>query len=154
VSKKLAAKKVKPGPSKTPSSKSTAPPPKSGHVAKVGVVKISRPKAKPGLRGTSEIELALMKPTGVSKKYRLLDVAALPHAPRTTCATTIRTAQVPTFYNLSYNLSLDTRAAPLPGRRIEKHASSPKRTIEERAFPPPSVFGEFLPCMFALLTRH
>jgi hypothetical protein len=43
-------------------------------VKKVGVVKIVRPRPKPGPRGTSEIELALAKPIGVSKKFCFSDV--------------------------------------------------------------------------------
>jgi hypothetical protein len=41
---------------------------------KVSMVKIVRPKPTPGPTGTSEIELALAKPPGVSKKFCFLDV--------------------------------------------------------------------------------
>jgi hypothetical protein len=50
------------------------PPPKVGPAKKVGVLKISWTKARPGPQGTSDIELALVKPIGVSKKFCLLDV--------------------------------------------------------------------------------
>jgi hypothetical protein len=67
VSKKPATKKAKAGPSKTQLSRSATPPPKPGPAMKV--VKMARPYAKPGLRGTSEIELTLVKPIGVSKNF-------------------------------------------------------------------------------------
>jgi hypothetical protein len=43
-------------------------------VKKVSVLKIVLPKLRPGPRGTSEIELTLMKPIGVSKKFCFSDV--------------------------------------------------------------------------------
>jgi hypothetical protein len=100
VSKNPAAKKVKASPSKTLSLKSVAPPPKSGPAAKVGVVNISRLKAKPGLRCTLEIELTLAKPVGVSKKFHVLDVAPLPHAPHITGTTTVHAARVMTHHRI------------------------------------------------------
>jgi hypothetical protein len=75
VSKKPAAKNTKASPSKTLLSRSATPPPKPGHAT--NVVKMAWPKVKPGLPGMSEIELTITKPVGVSKKFCLLDVAAL-----------------------------------------------------------------------------
>jgi hypothetical protein len=90
-------------------SKAVPPPPKSGPAKIVGVLKIAHPKAKPGLSGTSEIELALAKPVGVTKKFRLLDAADSSHAPTppATGATTTHAAQVPTLDNLSDDSSPD-----------------------------------------------
>jgi hypothetical protein len=82
VSKKPTAKKAKAGLGKTPPSKMAPPLSKSRPVKKVGALKIARSKAKLELRGTSKIELALVKPIGVSKMFHLLDVAASSHAPR------------------------------------------------------------------------
>jgi hypothetical protein len=48
VSKKPAAKRAKAGMSRAPPSKTAPPPPKTGPTQKIGVLKISRPKAKPG----------------------------------------------------------------------------------------------------------
>jgi hypothetical protein len=79
VAKKPATKKVKVGMGRASSSRVVPPPPKAGPARKVGVLKISWLKAGPGPRGTSVIELALAKPDGVSKKFRLLDVVALSH---------------------------------------------------------------------------
>jgi hypothetical protein len=80
VANKPPAKRVKAGSGQAPSSRMVPPPPKAGPAKKVGVLKIARPKVKPGTRGTSEIELALVKPIGVSKKFHLLDVVASSHA--------------------------------------------------------------------------
>jgi hypothetical protein len=41
---------------------------------KISVVKVVRPNLRPGLRGTSEIELALAKPIWVSKKFCFSDM--------------------------------------------------------------------------------
>jgi hypothetical protein len=109
------------------------------------------PKAKPVLRGTPEIELALPKPIGVSKKFLLLDVAALPNAPHASGMTVVHVAWVVTFDNLGGDSSPDTRAIPSPKGRIEKRASSLKRMTEECTFLQPSVSGEFLRCAFTLL---
>jgi hypothetical protein len=76
VAKKSIAKKVKVGSGWAPASRMVPPPPKAGPARKVGVLKIARPKAKSRPRCTSEIELALVKPFGVSKMFCLLDVAA------------------------------------------------------------------------------
>jgi hypothetical protein len=108
------------------------PPPKARPARKVGVLKIARPKAKPRPRGMSEIELALAKPVGVSKNFRLLDVVASSHA-RVTGATATRTTRVLAFDNLSDDSSPDVREAPSPGKMMEKLVS-----------PPPLVSGEFL----------
>jgi hypothetical protein len=99
----------------------------------------------------SEIELALAKPIGVSKKIHLLDVAVLPDAPRASGVTMVHAARVATFDNLGRDLSPDTHAAPSPKGRIEKRASSLKRMTEKCTFLSPSVSVEFLHCAFALL---
>jgi hypothetical protein len=112
---------------------------KVGPTKKVGVLKISRLKARPGPQGTSTIELALEKPLGVSKKFHLLDVAALSQA----CAASVtmtHTAQVPTFDNLNDDSSLDVREAPSLGATTEKATSQP-----------PSASGEFLCFSFTIL---
>jgi hypothetical protein len=55
----------------------------------VSVIKTARPKTKLGCHGMSEIELALAKPVGVSRKFCLLDVAVLsPRLPTENVATT------------------------------------------------------------------
>jgi hypothetical protein len=69
VSKKLVAKKAKAGLGRAPTSKMVPPPPKVGPAKKVGILKFARLKAKPGPRGTSEIELALVKPIGMFKFF-------------------------------------------------------------------------------------
>jgi pyruvate/2-oxoglutarate dehydrogenase complex dihydrolipoamide acyltransferase (E2) component len=81
VSKKTAAERAKAGPSQALPSKTAPPSPKMGPAKKVGILKIARPKVKLGPRGTSEIKLALAKPVGVSKKFYLLDIAALSPGP-------------------------------------------------------------------------
>jgi hypothetical protein len=112
---------------------------KAGLIKKVGVLKISHPKARLGPRGTSTIELALAKPLGVSKKFHLLDVAALSQV-RATGVVTTHTAQVPAFNNLNDDSSPDVREAPSPGATMEKVASQP-----------PSAYGEFLRFSFVIL---
>jgi hypothetical protein len=116
------------------------PPSKAGLTKKVGVLKISHPKASPGPRGMSAIELALARPLGVSKKFHLLDVAASCQA----CAvgvTTTRTAQVSAFDNLGDDSSPNVHEAPSLGATMEKPVS-----------PPPSVPGEFFCFSFVILT--
>jgi hypothetical protein len=105
-----------------------APPPfKLGPSRKISIVKIAQPKAKPGPQGTSKIELALVKPIGVSKKFCLLDVAAL-----------------------SYRLHVGGLA--VNDSSLDVHETpSPKNTGEKCASPPPSSSGEFLCFAFALL---
>jgi hypothetical protein len=114
-------------------SKVVLSPPKSGLANKVGVLNIARTKAKPGPRGTSEIELALANPIGVSKKSRLLDAMGSSHRPHTMGVAATHAAQVSTLDNLGDDSSPDVRRTP-----------SPVQTIERRASPPPSVSGEFL----------
>jgi hypothetical protein len=89
----------------------------------------------------SEIELALVKPVGVSKKFRLLDVVASSHELHATDVATTHTARVPTFDNLSDDSLPDVRETPLSEKMIEKRTS-----------PPPSISGEFLCFSFALFT--
>jgi hypothetical protein len=140
VAKKTAAKKAKAGSGPASSSRVVLPPPKAGPTKKVSVLKISHPKARPGPRGTSAIELALAKPLGVSKKFCLLHVAASSQARAAGVATT-HTARVPAFDNLGDDSSPDVREVPSPGATMEKPAS-----------PPPSTSGEFLRFSFMILT--
>jgi hypothetical protein len=53
----------------TPSKMAPPPLPKMGPAKKISILKIARPKAKPRTRGTSEIELALERPVGMSKNF-------------------------------------------------------------------------------------
>jgi hypothetical protein len=69
VAKKSIAKKAKAGTGWASSSRVVPPPPRATPTKKDGVLKISHPKARPGPRGTSVIELALANPVGVSKKF-------------------------------------------------------------------------------------
>jgi hypothetical protein len=100
VLKKPDMKKAKVRLGQATSSKTMPAPPKSGRAKKVSVLKITRPKAKLGPRGMSEIELALAKPVGISKKFCLLDVEASSHGLCNTGATMTHTACVPAFDNL------------------------------------------------------
>jgi hypothetical protein len=99
VAIKPAAKKVKTGLGWASSSRVVPPPPKAGPTKKVGVLKISHPTARLGLRGTSTIELALAKPPEVSKMFRLIDVAASSRAHATGVVRT-HTTRVVAFDNL------------------------------------------------------
>jgi hypothetical protein len=101
VANKPAAKKVKAGSGRAPSSKMVPPLPKAGLAKKLGILKIAQPKAEPGPQRMSEIELALTKHVGVSKKFCLLDVAASSHEPHAVSASVTHTAQVLAFDNLS-----------------------------------------------------
>jgi hypothetical protein len=130
LSKRPGAKKVKAIPVKTQPSKVAPPPSESGLVKKVGVLKISWSKAKPGPQGMSEIELALAKPIGVSKKFCLLDVVASSHAPHATGVSLICAARVPSFDNLGDNSSPNCHKTPSPKRTIEKRTSSRKRRLK------------------------
>jgi hypothetical protein len=148
VSKKLAAKRAKTGtswdtPSKTapplcrgaPPPSNTAPPlSKAGPSKKIGVVKVICPRVKAGLQGTSEIELALAKPVGISKKFCLLDVAAPSHglhgAGLSVAHAGERAARVASFDNLGDDLSPDVCQTP-----------PPKKAGEKCAAPPPSISG-------------
>jgi hypothetical protein len=132
VAKKPATKKAKVGSSRAPSSKMVPPPPKAELAKKAGVLKIARLKARPGLRGMSEIELALMKHVGVSNNFHILDVASSSCGPHATGAIATLTARVLAFDNLADDSSPDVRKTPSPGNMMEKHASSP-----------PLVSGEF-----------
>jgi hypothetical protein len=142
VSKKSAAKRAKAGLSRASPSKMAPPPPKMGPAKKIGILDISRPKAKPGPRGTSDIELALEKPFGVSKKFHLIDVAAPSHRPHAAGATTTHTARVLAFDNLDDDSSPDVHKT-----------SSQEKTVEKHASPSPSISGEVLHFSFALLPR-
>jgi hypothetical protein len=108
------------------------PPLKSGPAKKIRVLKIARSKAKPGSRGTSEIEMALMKPVGVSKKFCLLDAAGSSHGPHVVGIAAICAARVLAFDNLIDDSLPDAHRTP-----------SPVRTIERRGSPPLSMSGEF-----------
>jgi hypothetical protein len=88
----------------------------------------------------SEIELALVKPVGVSKQFHLLDVAALSYGPHAMGTTMTCAARVSTFDNLGVDSSPDVRNTP-----------SPEKTREKRASPTPLVSGEFLCFSFILL---
>jgi hypothetical protein len=122
VSKKPIAKRMKAAPSQAPPSK-------------------ARLKVKPRSCGMSEIELALAKPIGVFKKFRLLDVAASSHRPRTMGVATSRAARVPTFDNLDDDSSPEVCKTP-----------SPKQTIQEHTSLPPLVSSKFLRFSFTLVT--
>jgi hypothetical protein len=89
----------------------------------------------------SEIELALVRPVGVSKKFHLLDVAASSHEPHAIGATTTCTTRVLAFDNLEDDSSPDVCKTPSPGKTIEKCVSAP-----------PLVSGEFLCFSFMIFT--
>jgi hypothetical protein len=116
------------------------PPPKAGPTKKVGALKISHPKARPGPQGTTAIELALVKPLRVSKKIHMLDVAALSQA-RATGTMTTCAARVPAFDNLGDDSSLDVHEAPSSKTTMEKHASPPPLASSEFC----ASISEFLP---------
>jgi hypothetical protein len=140
--KKPVAKKAKVVPGWTTSSKTVSPPSITGPSRKIGIVKIARPKAKPRPQSRFEIEWALVKSVGVSKKFCLLDVAAPSRRPLTGGATVTRierAARVPAFENLGDDSSPNVRKTP-----------SPKRIAERRASPLPSMSDEFF--LYALIT--
>jgi hypothetical protein len=56
-----------------------------------------------------EIELALAKPVGVSKKFHLLDAVGSSHGPHAMGVATTHAARVVAFNNLSDDSSLDVR---------------------------------------------
>jgi hypothetical protein len=133
---------VKVGSGQTTPFKMAPPPSITGPSRKICIIKIARPKTKPGPQGTSRIELALVKLVGVSKKFCLLDVAApscmSPH--RGVAVTHIeRAARVPALDNLGDDSWPDVCKAP-----------SPKRITERCASPPPSMSGELF--WWALIT--
>jgi hypothetical protein len=78
-------------------------------------------------RGTSEIELALAKPIGVSKKFHLRDNYSV--------------SRVRAFDYLGDDSSSDVRKTPSPERATEKCVS-----------PPPLASGEFLCFSFTIFT--
>jgi hypothetical protein len=123
VSNIPATKKVKAGPNRVPPSKTVPPLPKMGPAKKVDILKITRLKAKPRPRGTSEIELDLAMPIGVSKKFHMLGVAASSHTFHATGVAATHVARVSAFDNLHGDSSLDVHGTP-----------SPKRTREKRVF--------------------
>jgi hypothetical protein len=103
---------------------SRAAPSKTAPPRKICIVKVIQPRIKPGVQGTSEIELALMKPVGVSKNFCLLD------APSSSCghhgggAATAkadeRAACVVTFDNLGDDSSPDVCKVDLPQENEER----------------------------------
>jgi hypothetical protein len=134
VSKKPAAKRAKTGTSRAAPSKTVSPLSKVRPSKKIGVVKVIRPRVKIGPQGMSEIELVLVKPVGVSKKFCLLDVAApssgLRGAGLTMTRAGERVARVVAFDNLGDDSLPDVRKTP-----------SPMRAGEKRATPPSSISG-------------
>jgi hypothetical protein len=64
-----------------------------GAIKKMSVLKLICPRAKTRAQGTSEIELALVKPLGISKKICLLDVTAPSHELRGAGLTTIHVGE-------------------------------------------------------------
>jgi hypothetical protein len=142
ISKKPVAKKAKVVPGWTPSSKTVSCPSITRLSRKMGIVKIARPKAKPRPQGTFEIEWALVKLVGVSKKFCLLDVAAPSRRPLTGGATVTRierAARVVAFKNFGDDSSPNVRKTPSPKRIAKRHAS-----------PLPSMSDEFF--WYALIT--
>jgi hypothetical protein len=79
-----------------------------------------------------------MKLGGVSKKFHLLDVAALSHA-HAAGATVTHTARVPAFNDLDDDSSPDVHEAPSPGKTMDKLVS-----------PLPSVSAEYLHLSFTI----
>jgi hypothetical protein len=88
----------------------------------------------------SKIELVLVKPVGVSKKFCPLDVVASSHGLHAMGVAATHAARVLAFNNLGDDSSLDVRKTP-----------SPVKMVERRVSPLPSVSGEFLHFSFALL---
>jgi hypothetical protein len=122
VSKILVAKKVKTMASRAAPSK-TVPP------RKIGIVKVIRLSIKSGVQGTSEIELTLVKPVGVSKKISLRDAPSSSHGHHGGGAATAKASEwvacVVAFDNLSDDSSPDVCEAALP------------QESEELLLPPP-----------------
>jgi hypothetical protein len=123
VSKKPTIESVRAGPSQATPSKMAPPLSKPGPARKISIVMITHPKAEPGLRGKSEIQLALTKSIRVSQKFCLLDVAALSHKLHIAGIATIRGARVPTFDNLGDDSLPDVHKTPSPEKVGEKCAS-------------------------------
>jgi hypothetical protein len=122
VSKKPIAKKVKTAPIWAISSKMMP-------LKRIGIVKMVRPKAKIGLQGMSEIELALAKTDGVSKQFCLLDAPSSSHSLRdggpAVTKVSERTAHVVAFDNLGDDSSSDVRETPLPQESKELPSPPP-----------------------------
>jgi hypothetical protein len=109
---------------------SWATPSKNIPLKKISILKVVRPKAKPGLRGMLEIEL-------VSKKFYLLDLPGSSHGPHDEDRVVNKvhecTARVMAFDNLGNDSSPDIQRAPSP------------RVTEKVPPPPPSFMpGEFV----------
>jgi hypothetical protein len=108
---------VKTGPVRATPSKAVPPPSKIGPPRKISIVKVVHLRAKPEPQDTSEIELALVKLIGVSKKICLLDVPASSHEVRNKGPTTAYggecIAHVVAFDNLGDDSSPDVRKTPL-----------------------------------------
>jgi hypothetical protein len=95
---------------------------------KRSIVKVIPMKAKPGPKGTSEIELILAKLVGVSKKFCLSDVPGSSQSRRDESHRVVetiveRTPCVISFDNLDDDSSLDIREASLPKRVATVHPS-------------------------------
>jgi hypothetical protein len=88
------------------------------------VIKVVRPKAKPGPRGTSEIELIPMKPNGVFKNFCLSDVPSSSQSQRDEDHRAIETvgehaSHVITFDNIDNDPSPDVRETSPPRKIAE-----------------------------------
>jgi hypothetical protein len=123
VSKKPAMKRAKTRLSRATPSKMVPP-------KRISIVKVARPRVKPGPQDTSKMELALAKLVGISKFFCLLDVPAPSHGKHDEGHTMTHvnecTACVVAFNNLSDDSSSDVRKTPLPKRTGEKcHAPPP-----------------------------
>jgi hypothetical protein len=107
---------------KTASSRATLS--KIAPLKKISVVKVVQPSAKPEPQGTSEIELTLAKPIGVSKFFCLLDIPASSHGPHHEGLTMTKVgecaAHVVAFDNLGNDSSSDVRGTLSPKRTGEK----------------------------------
>jgi hypothetical protein len=125
----IATKKRKTDVSKKPSAKKMkifqgkAAPAKAAPPNKMSVVKVTRPKAKPGPRGTSEIELVLAKLIRLSKKFRFLDMPSISQSRRDEAHHAVQTgskraSRVIFFDNLD-DSSPDAREASPPERATE-----------------------------------
>jgi hypothetical protein len=90
----------------------------------MSVLKLVRSRAKIGVQGTSEIELALAKPVGISNFFCLLDATAPSHGLRGVGLTTVhvgeRATRVAAFDNLGDDCSPDFRRTPSLKKAMEK----------------------------------
>jgi hypothetical protein len=82
VSKKLVAKREKTVPIRATLSKAALPPSKMGPPRKISIVKVIRPRAKPGPQSMLEIGLVSAKPVLVPKNFCLQYVPASSHGIR------------------------------------------------------------------------